>query len=1000
MTVRRSLLLLVFTAPLVLLVVVFGGTETPYAIAFEEDLTVFAGAEGIYETDVVEAPLTMVGFSWSGNGPERVWYRVSRDGRWSDWAEIVIDTDHAPDPGTEEAARQRFATEPVYVGRSDGVQFRLAGPPPRQAKAALVDTTNRTRPLLERLLSHFHSARADAAPAQPSIRPRSDWDPANTCVPRVEPEEIQVTHAIVHHTGITRSYSQAEVPSILLGYCLYHRNSRGWDDVAYNFFIDRFGRAWEGRAGGIDRGIRGGHTAGFSGYSTGIAFIGNYNSNAPTWQQNATLVELLAWKLSIHNLDPQGSTTVISRGSFKWDEGVPVTLKTIMGHRDAQTTSCPGTFCYNLLPTYRANVAAQWAPLPADYYTGVVVGDVTGDGIEDGIVHRPSDGAWLVTNGSSGSASVWITGTGWNESGSGDLDGDGRDEVVGLAGTAITVLDPSGLDPSGSSFTSSQVATLPSGSWSKPLVGDFDGDEMDEVAFVRSDGATYVLSGSATSWGSLPGNGFLLVGDFNGDGRDDLAKFQTNGRADVAISSGSAFDTTTWRDHSPDSGWDHAVAADFEGDGDTDIAAYHGPTDTWHSLRSIGSSFVASGTVELPTLDHISLAFAYDYGNDGKEEIAALDALFAEWHLGDFSGRRPFFGRIEDAPFRTTVSRNGIPAAGSSYLTFFGQEFSWIRADVAWGASGDTDATDLISGSNRYDTAATVVDEAFSAADTVFIVTGEKYPDALAAGAAAGIGKSPVLLTQRTGLPSGVRSQLSRLAPAEIVVVGGSAAVAENVFSALGSYAGLVRRIGGIDRYETAAMMSKEFFPAGSSTVFVATGDNYPDAIAGVQGAAREGAPLLLVENNALPATTAAELVRLGPSSIVVLGGPVAISNGVVSQLQGYAPNITRRYGDDRYGTAAAVSAAAYPSGTEVAYLALGTGFADAVGASPAAAKVHGALLLAMPDHVPGATINELKRLRPNRIILVGGGFTKDVYKDLAGIGIGAVSQRLQDLPR
>ncbi len=175
--------------------------------------------------------------------------------------------------------------------------------------------------------------------------------------------------AVVHHTGIDRSYRASEVPNILLAYCLYHRNSRGYDDVAYNLFVDRFGTVWEGRAGGVDKGIRGGHTAGFSSYSTGIALIGNYTRTSPSSAQRTALEGLLAWKLGVHNLDPEGTTTVVSKGSYKHDEGVTVTVPVINGHRDLQNTACPGTVMYNALPSSRSRVATMWKPLPDDYYS-------------------------------------------------------------------------------------------------------------------------------------------------------------------------------------------------------------------------------------------------------------------------------------------------------------------------------------------------------------------------------------------------------------------------------------------------------------------------------------------------------------------------------------------------------------------------------------------------------------------------------------------------------
>ncbi len=326
----------------------------PHAVALEHPVTTVVGSASsdlFTETEVVDTPFTMAGFTWEGEAPASVWYRVGagQEG-WSEWRELHFDVGHGPDPGTSEYEAQRSGTDPVYVGEQERIQFRFSGEPPREGRAVLIDTTTSTQPLVEQLVEQLVPAEADAAPAQPNIRPRTAWDPGNQCAPRRAPEEIQVTMAVVHHTGIDRAYNASEVPGIILGYCLYHRNSREYDDVAYNLFVDRFGTVWEGRAGGVDKGIRGGHTAGFSSYSTGIALIGNYMTGYPSSAQRATLESLLAWKLGVHNLDPTGTTTVVSKGSYKYDEGVTVTVPVINGHRDLQHTACPGTNLYNMLP--------------------------------------------------------------------------------------------------------------------------------------------------------------------------------------------------------------------------------------------------------------------------------------------------------------------------------------------------------------------------------------------------------------------------------------------------------------------------------------------------------------------------------------------------------------------------------------------------------------------------------------------------------------------------
>ncbi|MCL1599772.1 MAG: N-acetylmuramoyl-L-alanine amidase, partial [Actinomycetia bacterium] len=478
----------------------------PHAVALELPVTAIAAQaanELFVESEVIDTPFTMAGFTWEGKAPDVVWYRVGDGDGWSEWDEMPMDDRDGPDPGTGEYQRQRAGTDAVFVGEQDRIQFRFSGSAPSDGRAALIDTTTRTQPFMEQVLDTFVPAQADAAPAQPSIRPRSDWDPNNQCPPRETPEEIQVMMAVVHHTGIERSYRASEVPGILLGYCLYHRNSRGWDDLAYNILVDRYGTAWEGRAGGVDKGIRGGHVAGFSSYSTGIALIGNYMSAYPSMAQRTTLENLLAWKLGVHNLDPQGTTTVVSKGSYKYDEGVAVTVPVINGHRDLQATACPGTNLYSQLPAIRNRVASAWSPPPGDYYADPTVGNFTGDGALDGAVYRSADGTWSVTDGTSGATAVWHNGTDggvFDSAIAADLDGDGRDSIFARSASTL-----SELRAGAGSFSEASIGTLSASSgWLVPAVGNLAGIGGEAVVYVNSAGAVDVaISSGVGTWGNL-----------------------------------------------------------------------------------------------------------------------------------------------------------------------------------------------------------------------------------------------------------------------------------------------------------------------------------------------------------------------------------------------------------------------------------------------------------------------------------------------------------------
>ena len=181
-------------------------------------------------------------------------------------------------------------------------------------------------------------------------------------------------------------------------------------------------------------------------------------------------------------------------------------------------------------------------------------------------------------------------------------------------------------------------------------------------------------------------------------------------------------------------------------------------------------------------------------------------------------------------------------------------------------------------------------------------------------------------------------------------------------------------RLAGRDRYGTAVAVSAAFTHPGVPVVVVASGAGFADGLGAAPAAAALHAPLLLVQPGAIPAATAAELARLQPGRIVIVGGTGSVAASVARELASYtAGGVTRLSGADRFATAAAVSAAVFRPGVPVAYIADGLSFADGVAAAAAAAHAHGPLLLSRPDALSPATIAELQRLKPARIVVVGG---------------------------
>lgn len=184
-------------------------------------------------------------------------------------------------------------------------------------------------------------------------------------------------------------------------------------------------------------------------------------------------------------------------------------------------------------------------------------------------------------------------------------------------------------------------------------------------------------------------------------------------------------------------------------------------------------------------------------------------------------------------------------------------------------------------------------------------------------------------------------------------------------------------RLAGADRYKTAVAISKANFVAPQDYVVVASGQAFPDALAaGPMGGLLE-APLLLVPTNGtLPSSVAAELDRLQTNQIIVVGGPGAVSNSMVSQLDRHAKTgvIDVVAGSNRYATAAFASDGYDPPLTNLpVYLASGTTFPDALGGSAAAAIRGGVMLLTAPTSLPAETASALKRLKPSKVVVLGG---------------------------
>ena len=349
------------------------GPLVPRATEFDQPIAARDGAarpDGGWRSAVVRAPkrFDLVGLSWSGARDVRARIRVryTGSGAWSAWTPMA--GDHGGGRGAE----------PVWAGGADALQVRLSARP-RGLRANFVNSTGTsTAPqrALTALRRAVHGAyvaltgepaRAQGAGGAPPIIPRAAWGAEQCGAPRAAPSYGTVQTGFVHHTVNANDYTAQDSAAIMLAICRYHRNTKGWRDIGYNFLVDRHGQVFEGRAGGIDQAVIGAQAEGYNGVSTGVANIGTFGAVAQTPQAVQATARLLAWKLTVHGIPVQGRVTVRSGGgsSNRHPAGTPVTFERISGHRDADNTSCPGDALFAQLPEIRRRAAGLAPDLPA-----------------------------------------------------------------------------------------------------------------------------------------------------------------------------------------------------------------------------------------------------------------------------------------------------------------------------------------------------------------------------------------------------------------------------------------------------------------------------------------------------------------------------------------------------------------------------------------------------------------------------------------------------------
>jgi N-acetylmuramoyl-L-alanine amidase-like protein len=260
------------------------------------------------------------------------------DGSWSEWIETANG-------------------DPVYFGGAKELQLRARGwKPSGRLHYVDVSTSGEDGGLLGGVRAAINDAfvsaaslvqpTAEAETPRPDYVSRREWGAkgAGGCHPRDNPEQGKVKVAVVHHTVTAGNYTAEEAPGIVLGICRFHRNGNGWNDIGYNFLVDRFGDVYVGRSGGTRKAVVGAHAAGYNAQTTGISSIADHTSAPVSDATENAIVDVIAWKLALHGAKATGRTRLVSSGgsSNRFPAGKKVRVKRVFGHRRVSPTQCPG----------------------------------------------------------------------------------------------------------------------------------------------------------------------------------------------------------------------------------------------------------------------------------------------------------------------------------------------------------------------------------------------------------------------------------------------------------------------------------------------------------------------------------------------------------------------------------------------------------------------------------------------------------------------------------
>ncbi len=366
---------------------------------------------------------------------------------------------------------------------------------------------------------------------------------------------------------------------------------------------------------------------------------------------------------------------------------------------------------------------------------------------------------------------------------------------------------------------------------------------------------------------------------------------------------------------------------------------------------------------------------------DGSDKPAGyLTVTFDKGDHGELSGKTVYY--VKPNKEVTVPAPTVTPAGGFKFSKWDKELTQTFTKDTTITAQyeklpdvkpgDDTDKpgdNGRIGGGDRIDTAVEISKQYYKKAKTVIVARSDDFPDALTASVLARALDAPILLTRPGHLSESVKAEIERLGADKIYIIGRENAISLGVEKELRGF-GSVKRLGGLDRFETSTMVAKEVVSivGNKYTAVIATGMNFADALSISPFAAKNGYPILLVRPKKVPAVVKKTLNGFGTKDVYIAGGHMAVSRSLEKEL----PSLVERVGgSDRYETSAMI-ASNFFSRSKKAFMASGQVFADALVIGPVAARENAPVLLTAREKLPKVMKSHIDKAHYKDIVLIG----------------------------